>query len=391
MNFKPEINISLSINSEFDLIDFRSRLLKLIEISHHDNIININLNIIIDHNSNYFHEDFYKFISYWWKRSEFSEFNHTLIGVIIQTNFIKGGEDNLKSIHNMISQIKDTYNNLPLTSIMVSNDLDPIDLDIDVVMNLLNEKYDFPLSICLNPSSLDLNLNKEFEDTCDANNYILLPAFMNAGNLLTHDELQGYVNILNINKIPFKFTIDLHNANYSNFYILSRMRFIAQILKYNGVGIIFNINSIMNLSAVVDQYMLVRDCVHEILLHPTAGLSFGDKEDNAHTPGLSVDTTEVMNTSWIDTYFYKSLKELRYVFPYQLLPSCGVLYNLGENNRVCVDTLHLKESYKFKRKFIRARLINDEILVIQEFFSENNHNVTVLGWSVILILSVFGN
>ena len=112
----------------------------------------------------------------------------------MQTNFIKGGkEENLKSILDMISQIKDKYNNLLLTSIMVSNGLDPIDLDIDVVMNLLNEKYDFPLSIYLNPSPLDLNLIKALEYT---NTCILLSAFMNDGNILTEKELQDYVNII---------------------------------------------------------------------------------------------------------------------------------------------------------------------------------------------------
>ena len=365
MSFQPEINISLDGYPEsysYDLLDL---------IDHSD--MNINLNILINRNSSLDKLVYEKSITL------FNEprFNHNKkMKLIIQSQFKRKGKDNLKSIQDMMSLIKQKYSDLPLTSIILSIYWYTIDLDTDAVMNLLSKKYDFPLSIIfINLNLSSLNLNKALKYTCDASNYTLLPVFMTNGTMFTQEVLQGYVNILNEIKIPFKFTIDLHHINYSNFNIFSRiMRFIAQLLKSNnGIGIILDINSIFDKY----KYMFFRDCVNEILLHPTAGLSIGETEDKSHTSGLSVDTTEVMNTSWVDTYFYKSLKELRYVFPYQLLPSCGVLYNLGENNRVCVDTLHLKESYKFKRKFIQARLINDEILVIQEFFSENNHNVTV--------------
>lgn len=146
----------------------------------------------------------------------------------------------------MISFVKYKYNDLPLISIMVSNALDPIDYDTEAVMNLLSKKYDFPLSMYLNPSSLDLNFNKKLKYTCDANNYILLPAYIyNYDKLLTQGELQGYVNILNKNKIPFKFTIDLNHINhYSEFDIFTRMRFIAQLLKSNnGLVMVFYINN----------------------------------------------------------------------------------------------------------------------------------------------------
>jgi hypothetical protein len=113
------------------------------------------------------------------------------------------------------------------------------------------------------------------------------------------------------------------------------------------------------------------------------------------TKGLSVTLDNYNTTSRIDRHVYNSLKIMDTVLPYLFPPSCGALYNLGVNNRACLETLHLKSSFEFKRKFIQARLIHDEIFVTQEFFSEKDHNITtvylVLGLSVILILSVLGN
>ena len=95
------------------------------------------------------------------------------------------------------------------------------------------------------------------------------------------------------------------------------------------------------------------------------------------TKGLSVTLDKYSNTTWIDRHVYNSLKIVDTVLPYLFPPSCSVLYNLGVNNRVCLETLHLEASFEFKRKFIQARLIHDEIFVIQEFFSEKDHNITV--------------
>jgi len=87
------------------------------------------------------------------------------------------------------------------------------------------------------------------------------------------------------------------------------------------------------------------------------------------TKGLSVTLDKYSITTWIDRHVYNSLKIVDTVLPYLFPPSCSVLYNLDVSNRVCLETLHLETSFEFKRKFIQARLINDEIFVIQEFFS----------------------
>ena len=95
------------------------------------------------------------------------------------------------------------------------------------------------------------------------------------------------------------------------------------------------------------------------------------------TKGLSVTLDKYSNTTWIDRHVYNSLKIVDTVLPYLFPPSCSVLYNLGVNNRVCLETLHLESSFEFKRNFIQARLIHDEIFVSEEFFSEKDHNITV--------------
>lgn len=68
--------------------------------------------------------------------------------------------------------------------------------------------------------------------------------------------------------------------------------------------------------------------------------------------------TKDRNISRIDKHIYKSLKKLHDVSPYQLPPYYNVLYNLGENNRVCLEILHLKESYKFEKKKIYTSKTN---------------------------------
>ena len=105
-------------------------------------------------------------------------------------------------------------------------------------------------------------------------------------------------------------------------------------------------------------------------------MSMLSNKSNA-TKGLSVTLDKYSITTWIDRHVYNSLKIVDTVLPYLFPPSCSVLYNLGVSNRVCLETLHLETSFEFKRKFIQARLINDEIFVIQEFFSEKDHNVFV--------------
>ena len=72
---------------------------------------------------------------------------------------------------------------------------------------------------------------------------------------------------------------------------------------------------------------------------------------------------------------YNLLKNEVTAFTYTYPPYSNKLYNLEKNKRVHLETLNLKLSFDFQRNFIKAKLINDEILVIQRFFSGENHEI----------------